>query len=61
MLANIGWHYVQIGDYALARQWFLRSRKLDYAHNDIAKNYLAICEQKLADKASGKVIFPSGF
>jgi O-antigen ligase len=61
MVANIGWHYVQIGDYALARQWFLRSRKLDSQHNDIARNYLAICEQKLAEKASGRPTFPAGF
>jgi tetratricopeptide (TPR) repeat protein len=61
MLANIGWHYVQIGDYALARQWFLRSRKLDGGHNDIAKNYLAICEEKMAEKASGRPTLPAGF
>ena len=53
-VANIGWHYVQIGDYAAAREWFVRSLKLSEKDNPIARNYLAICESKLAAKASGR-------
>lgn len=60
MTANIGWHYVQAGDYATARQWFMRSLKLD-GNNPIALNYLAICERKLIEKASGKPVLPFSF
>ena len=49
MLANIGWHYIQTGDYAAGRQWFLRSLRLD-ANNAIARNYLEICDTKLLEK-----------
>ncbi len=61
MTANIGWHFVQTGDYAAARQWFLRSLKLDSHNNNIAQNYLRICESKLLQKASGQPLLPSGF
>jgi tetratricopeptide (TPR) repeat protein len=59
--AIIGWHFVQTGDYAAARQWFLRSLKLDSHNNNIAQNYLRICESKLLQKASGQPLLPSGF
>ena len=56
VVANIGWHYVQVSDYAAARQWFLRAEKLSVGQNEIAKNYLyQICEPKLIQKASGKL------
>ena len=57
MVANIGWHYVQIGDYAAARQWFERSIKLR-SGNNTALNYLLICETKLKEKASGRPMLP---
>jgi tetratricopeptide (TPR) repeat protein len=55
LVANIGWHYVQTGDYAAAREWFLRSFALN-SHNDnqIARSYLDICEARLAAQAAGK-------
>jgi O-antigen ligase len=49
VVANIGWHYVQI-----ARQWFMRANKLD-PHNQIAQNYLQICQSKALDRASGRL------
>ncbi len=56
VVADIGWHYVQIGDYPAARQWFLRANKLANWHNDMAKNYLyEICEPKLMSRASGQL------
>jgi O-antigen ligase len=61
MLANIGWHYVQIGDYAAARQWFSRSLQLSGQNNEIALNYLQICDMKLADKAFGWPTLPANF
>ncbi len=60
MAANIGWHYVQTGDYTTARQWFLRSLKLD-GNNPIAESYLVICDRKLIEKASGKPVLPFSF
>jgi O-antigen ligase len=60
-VANVGWHYVQTGDYAAARSWFERSLRLDYPHNEIARTYLDLVEQKLRDRATGKNILPPGF
>jgi O-antigen ligase/Tfp pilus assembly protein PilF len=59
-VANVGWHYVQVGDYAAAQEWFNRSLKL-WGNNDIARNYLAICEAKLAEKASGRPQLPADY
>ena len=63
--AIIGWHYVQIGDYAAARPWLRRSLKLHWQDNQIARTYLERVEQKLRDNASGKPQLPwilnSGF
>lgn len=56
VVANIGWHFVQIGDYAAARQWFIRANKLANWHNETAKSYLfEICQPKLIERASGKL------
>jgi len=57
MVANIGWHFVQIGDYATARQYFIRSMNLSNA-SVFAQNYLNICETKLVQKASGQASLP---
>jgi tetratricopeptide (TPR) repeat protein len=59
-IAIVGWHYVQIGDYAAARPWFERSLRLG-GENDIARSYLDLVGQKLVEKASGKGAFPGGF
>jgi O-antigen ligase len=60
MVSEIGWHFVQTGDYAAARPWFDRSLSL-FADNDIARNYREICRQKLMEKASGKPLLPAFF
>ncbi len=60
LLANIGWHYVQIGDYAAAQEWFARSLKL-LGNNPIALNYQAICEARLAAQASGRPQLPPNY
>ena len=55
VVANIGWHFVQTGDYAAARQWFMRALKLEW-RNTMAQTYFyQICEPKLADQASGRL------
>jgi len=61
-VANIGWHYVQTGDYAAAKPWFERSLRLEgREENVIAHAYLELVEQKLVEKASGKNPLPAGF
>lgn len=55
VVGNIGWHYVQLGDYPAARQWFMRAVKLD-GSNQTAQNYLhGICEPKLLARATGQL------
>jgi O-antigen ligase len=60
-VANIGWHYVQVGDYAAAQEWFTRSLWLSSEHNEIARNYLSICQTKMADRASGRPQLPATY
>ena len=59
--ANIGWHYVQTGDYLAAREWLERSLRLEWNENLIGHSYLDLVEQKLAENASGKSLLPPGF
>jgi O-antigen ligase len=60
-VANIGWHYVQVGDYAAARPWLARSMRLHWQDNVIGRSYLEICLQKLVENASGQGLLPAGF
>jgi O-antigen ligase len=50
--ANVGWHYVQLADYAAAREWLQRSRRLQGDDNPIAYRYLKIANQKLLEAAT---------
>jgi tetratricopeptide (TPR) repeat protein len=59
--ANIGWHYVQAGNYAAARPWLVRSLKLQWNENPTAHSYLDLVEQKLRDNAAGKSDRVAGF
>jgi hypothetical protein len=59
--ANIGWHYVQAGNYAAARPWLERSLRLDVRGNDMARFYLDTVERKLVENASGQNVLPAGF
>ena len=59
--ANIGWHYVQAGDYAAARPWLIRSLRLSPHDNQIAQSYLDLAEHKLVENASGKNNLPPQF
>lgn len=56
--ANIGWHYVQAGDYAAAREWFDRSIHLEWKNNPIATSYCEIVRQKMIEAASDKSALP---
>ncbi len=56
VVAIIGWHFVQVGDYPAAREWFLRACKLSNWQNETAKNYLLeVCQPKLVERASGRL------
>ena len=59
--ANVGWHYIQAGNYAAARPWLERSMRLEWHGNDIARSYLDIVERKLVENASGQGVLPAGF
>ena len=55
LVAHQGWHFVQTGDYAIAKQWFERSYKLEsLERNTIALRYLSIIERKLKETAASK-------
>jgi O-antigen ligase len=60
MVANIGWHFVQIGDYSMARKYFIRSMTLSNA-SAFASNYRQICEDKLIERASGRPTLPFNY
>lgn len=48
----VGWHYVQVGDYAAAKPWLERSLKLQRTDNPFAAAYLEITRRKLAEEAA---------
>jgi Flp pilus assembly protein TadD len=59
-VANIGWHYVQAGDYAAARVCLARSIRLGTGENPIASSYWDIVEDRLVQQASGQPLLPIG-
>jgi tetratricopeptide (TPR) repeat protein len=50
--AYMGWHFVQSGDYAAARPWFVRSRRLEWNENPIAETYLKLVNDRLLEAAT---------
>lgn len=52
IVAHVGWHFVQIGDYTTARNWFERSLKLKPSDNPVAQSYLDIVNRRLAEAAA---------
>lgn len=50
--AYMGWHYCQIGDYAAAREWLMRSHMLEWQNNPIADTYLKIAEDQMREIAA---------
>ena len=55
---HIGWHYVQTGNYAAAREWFERSVRLEWTRNPTAPAYLEIANRKLAEGAAARNPIP---
>ena len=62
LAAQVGLHYVQVGDFAAARPWFERSLHLEWDGNAIARNYLQIVNNRMLEAAtneiSAKLSFP---
>jgi tetratricopeptide (TPR) repeat protein len=56
--AWIGWHYVQVMDYAAAKTWFERSLRLQWKDNTIAAQYLPIVTRRLLEGAVGATLQP---
>ena len=54
-MANIGLHYVQLGDFAAAKPWFERSSRLQWQDNPIALSYLEIVKRKLMEAATNDI------
>ena len=50
--AQMGWHYVQTGDYAAAKTWFERSRRLQGKDNVMADSYLGITTRRMLEMAT---------
>lgn len=50
--AYMGWHYVEAGDLAAARPWFLRSQRLEWQDNPIAGSYLKIVNDQMLEAAA---------
>jgi O-antigen ligase len=48
--AWMGWHYVKVGNYAAARDWFERSQRLEPNGNMIADSYLPIVTQRMMEQ-----------
>jgi tetratricopeptide (TPR) repeat protein len=53
--AYMGWHYVQAGDDAAAREWLVRSHMLEWANNPVADTYLKIAEDHMLDVANNNL------
>ncbi|MBI3875873.1 MAG: O-antigen ligase family protein, partial [Verrucomicrobia bacterium] len=49
LVAHLGWHAVQRGDWAKAKEFFERSIKLEWNDNPIARSYLDIVNQRLKE------------
>ncbi|HEV2452645.1 MAG TPA: O-antigen ligase family protein, partial [Verrucomicrobiae bacterium] len=59
-MANVGWHYIQAGDYAAARVCLWRSIRLEPGTNPIAFSYWDIVQDQLARQASGQSVLAPG-
>jgi O-antigen ligase len=51
-LANIGLHYIELGDYAAAKPWFERSLRLEWKKNPIAHTYFDIVTARMQEAAT---------
>jgi O-antigen ligase len=52
ILNGVGLHYVNLGNYAGARAFFERSRRLQWKNNPIADSYLGIVNERMLESAT---------
>ncbi len=52
VVAHMGWHYVQLGQYAAAKPWLERSHRLQSVDNPIADRYLEDVNKWLMEAAA---------
>jgi O-antigen ligase len=57
-VANIGIHYVEVGDLAAAKLWFERSLRLGGLDNPIAANYLGLVKSRLLEASTNALSMP---
>ncbi len=50
--AYVGWHHVQVGNYAAARPWFVRALMLDQLNTPMATRYLNLVDRRLREAAA---------
>jgi O-antigen ligase len=55
-LAHVGWHYLQLGDYQMARTVFLKVKDLESGDMEVAEPYLNLIEEKLRPKPASQVL-----
>jgi tetratricopeptide (TPR) repeat protein len=55
IVALVGLHYVQLGDFAAARPWFERSLRLEGHANAVARNYLQIVNNRMLEAATNEI------
>ena len=53
--ADVGLHYIQLGDFAAARPWFERSLRLKGEGNLIARSYLQIVNNRMSEAATNAI------
>lgn len=52
ILNGVGLHYVSLGNYAAARPFFERSRRLQWKNNPIADSYVKIVNERILESAT---------
>ncbi len=51
-MAHLGLHYIELEDFAAARTYFERSKRLEASDNEIAVNYLQVTRTRLLERAT---------
>ena len=53
--AYVGWHYINLGDYAASKPWLERSLRLKWDGNPIPYNYLPLANSRLLEAATNSL------
>jgi tetratricopeptide (TPR) repeat protein len=56
--AYVGWHYLQVRNYAAAQAWFERSMALKPKDNQMSEAYLGIVRDRMLEAAAERVSLP---